>query len=164
MSENELEVSADYSLEEKRPDISCYFTQALSLDLTITGDVATELYLPPDCGDTDLVVRITDMDKEGRSMKLTDSVFSVWYRNQFGHPDFMGPGQIYPTKIRTTKPFHAFCKGCCLRVTATPSTKNSISPSRNTRDSSNSVTTKTTHNRIHRDGAHVLRVVFKQGV
>ena len=85
-------------LRKKRPDILCYSTQALSSDLTITGDVTAELYLSSDCEDTDLVVRITDMDREGRSMKLADGVLSVRYRNQFEHPDFMEPGQIYLLK------------------------------------------------------------------
>ena len=164
MSENELEVPADYSLEEKRPDILCYSTQALSSDLTITGDVTAELYLSSDCEDTDLVVRITDMDREGRSMKLADGVLSVRYRNQFEHPDFMEPGQIYPVKIRTTKLSHTFCKGHCLRVTITSSAKNFIFPNRNTRDGFNSVTIKTAHNRIHRGGAHASRVMFRQEV
>ena len=164
MSENELEVPADYSLEEKRPDILCYSTQALSSDLTITGDVTAELYLSSDCEDTDLVVRITDVDREGRSMKLADGVLSVRYRNQFEHPDFMEPGQIYPVKIRTTKLSHTFCKGHCLRVTITSSAKNFIFPNRNTRDGFNSVTIKTAHNRIHRGGAHASRVMFRQEV
>lgn len=162
MSENELEVPADYSQEEQRPDILCYSTPVLTGDLTITGDATAELYLSSDCEDTDLVVRITDVDEEGRSMKLADGVISVRYRNQFEYPEFMEPGQIYPVKIRTTKLSHTFLKGHRLRVTVTSSAMNFIFPNSNTRDGFNSVEMKTAKNCIHRGGEYPSRVILSQ--
>lgn len=162
MSENELEVPADYSQEEQRPDILCYSTPVLTRDLTITGDATAELYLSSDCEDTDLVVRITDVDEEGRSMKLADGVISVRYRNQFEYPEFMEPGQIYPVKIRTTKLSHTFLKGHRLRITVTSSAMNFIFPNSNTRDGFNSVEMKTAKNCIHRGGEYPSRVILSQ--
>lgn len=162
LSENELEMPADYAEEEKRPDILCYTTSPLSEDLTITGDALAELFLSSDCEDTDLMVRITDVDEEGRSMKLADGVLSVRYRNQFEHADFMEPGQVYPITIRTTKLSHTFLKGHCLRVTITSGAKNFIFPNSNTRDGFNSVTVKTACNCIHRGGEYASRVVVNR--
>lgn len=160
MSENELEVPGDYTAEEQRPDILCYSTDLLSQDLTITGDAWAELYISSDCVDTDLVVRITDVDEDGRSMKLADGVISVRYRNQFQFPEFMEPGTIYPVRIQTTKLSHTFLKGHRLRVTITSSASNFIFPNRNTKDGFNSVEMRVAHNCIHRGGEHASRVVL----
>lgn len=164
LSENELEVPEDYTEVEKRKDVLCYSTECLENDLTITGDAIAEIYISSDCEDTDLMVRITDVDEGGRSMKLADGVVSVRYRNQFTKPDFMAPGEIYPVKIRTTKLSHTFKKGHRLRVTITSGAKNFIFPNRNLRSGFNSVEMKVARNNIHRGGEHASRVVFRRDI
>lgn len=160
MSENELEVPEDYTREETRDDVLCYSTEILKENLTVTGDALAEIYLSSNCEDTDLVVRITDVDQNGRSMKLADGVISAKYRNQFDRPEFLEAGKVYPVRIRTTKLSHTFLKGHRLRVTITSSAKNFIFPNRNTRDGFNSVECKTAKNRIHRGGSYSSRVVL----
>lgn len=162
MSENEIEVPEDYTEEEKRDDVLCYSTGVLSEDLVITGDATAEIYLSSDCEDTDLVVRITDVDENGRSMKLADGLLCVRYRNSFEKPEFMEPGSVYLVRIRTTKLSHAFKKGHRLRVTVTSSAKNFIFPNSNTRGGFNSSETKTAENRIHRGGVHASSVILRR--
>ena len=70
MSENELEVPEDYTEEEKRSDVLSYSTGVLSHPLTVSGDFLVRLFVSCDCPDTDFVVRITDVDENGRSVKL----------------------------------------------------------------------------------------------
>ena len=164
LSENELEVPEDYTEEEKRKDILCYSTESLEQDLTITGDALAQIYISSDCEDTDLVVRITDVDENGRSMKLADGVICVRYRNQFSHPEFMEPGKVYPVEIRTTKLSHTFQKGHKLRVTVTSGAKNFIFPNRNTRGGFNGVEMKVAENRIHRGGEYASRIVLRQEI
>lgn len=164
LSENELEVPEDYTEEEKRRDILCYSTEALEEDLTITGDALAKIYISSDCEDTDLVVRITDVDESGRSMKLADGVICVRYRNQFSHPEFMEPGKVYPVEVRTTKLSHTFRKGHKLRVTVTSAAKNFIFPNRNTRGGFNGVEMKVAENRVHRGGEYASRIVLRQEI
>lgn len=164
LSENELEVPEDYTEEEKRRDILCYSTESLEQDLTITGDAMAKIYISSDCEDTDLVVRITDVDESGRSMKLADGVICVRYRNQFSRPEFMEPGKIYPVEIRTTKLSHTFRKGHKLRVTVTSGAQNFIFPNRNTRGGFNGVEMKVAENRIHRGGEYASRIVLRQEI
>ena len=161
MSENEIEVPEDYTEEEKRADMLCYTTETLKEDLTITGDAYAEIYLSSDCEDTDLVVRITDVEPSGRSMKLADGLICVRYRNGFDKPEFMEEGKVYPVKIRTTKLSHTFKAGHKLRVTVTSSAKNFIFPNSNTRDGFNSVTVKKAANSVHRGGVHASRVILR---
>ncbi len=161
MSENEIEVPEDYTEEEKRPDILCYTTETLTEDLTITGDAYAQLYLSSDCEDTDLIVRITDVDENGRSMKLADGMLCVRYRKSFEEPEFMELGVVYPVKIRTTKLSHTFKAGHKLRITITSSAKNFTFPNSNTRAGFNSVETKAAKNSIHRGGEHASHVVVR---
>ena len=161
MSENEIEVPEDYTEEEKRSDILCYTTETLTEDLTITGDAYAQLYFSSDCEDTDLIVRITDVDENGRSMKLADGMLCVRYRNSFEVPEFMAAGVVYPVKIRTTKLSHTFKAGHKLRITITSSAKNFTFPNSNTRAGFNSVETKIAKNSIHRGGEHASHVVIR---
>lgn len=161
MSENEIEVPEDYTEEEKRSDMLCYTTEVLKEDLTITGDAYAEIYLSSDCEDTDLVVRITDVEENGRSMKLADGLICVRYRNGYDKPEFMEEGKVYPVKIRTTKLSHTFKAGHKLRVTVTSSAKNFIFPNSNTRDGFNSVTVKKANNSIHRGGAYASKITLR---
>ena len=162
MSENELEVPEDYTEEEKREDILCYSTECLEKEVTMTGDVLVQIYLSSDCEDTDLIVRITDVDRDGRSFKLADGVISVRYRNQFSEPEFMEPGEVYPVKIRTTKLSHTFKEGHRIRVTLTSGAKNFVFPNRNMRNGFNSVEMKTARNSIHRGGEYASCIMFRQ--
>ncbi len=164
MSENELEVPGDYTEEEKRDDILCYSTERLEEDMTITGDALAEIYISSDCEDTDLMVRVTDVDESGQSMKLADGVISVRYRNQFSRPEYMEPGKVYPVKIRTTKLSHTFKKGHRLRVTVTSGAKNFIFPNRNMQNGFNSVEMKTARNSIHRGGEYASQVRLREEV
>lgn len=161
MSENEIEVPEDYTEEEKRADILCYTTDILASDLTVTGDAYAEIFLSSDCEDTDLVVRITDVDENGRSMKLADGLICVRYRNGFDKPEFMEAGKIYPVKIRTTKLSHTFQAGHKLRVTVTSSAKNFIFPNSNTRDSFNSMIVKKATNSVHRGGGFASKIILR---
>lgn len=162
MSENEIEVPEDYTEEEKRSDILCYTTETLAEDITITGDAYAEIYLSSDCEDTDLIVRITDVEESGRSMKLADGMLCVRYRNGFDKPEFMEEGRVYPVKIRTTKLSHTFKAGHQLRVTITSSAKNFTFPNSNTRAGFDSATVKKAHNSIHRGGVHASRVILRK--
>lgn len=161
MSENEIEVPEDYTEEEKRSDILCYSTDVLTKDITVTGDAWAEIYLSSDCEDTDLVVRITDVEENGRSMKLADGMICVRYRNGFNKAEFMEEGQVYPVKIRTTKLSHTFKAGHKLRVTITSSAKNFTFPNSNTRDGFNSTVNKIATNSIHRGGVHASKITMK---
>ena len=107
------------------------------------------------------MVRITDVEENGRSMKLADGMICVRYRNGFNKAEFMEEGQVYPVKIRTTKLSHTFKAGHKLRVTITSSAKNFTFPNSNTRDGFNSTVNKIATNSIHRGGVHASKITMK---
>lgn len=153
VSENELEVPADYQMEERRCDVLSYSTPILEKPLTVTGEIQVTLFISCDCPDTDFVIRINDVDEEGHSYKLADGVLSAKYRNSFTKPDYLEPGTIYPVKLRSTKISNTFAAGHRMRLTVTSSAKNFIFPNSNTRDAFDSVTKQTATITIHRGGS-----------
>ena len=76
----------------------------------------------------------TDVDENGRSIKLADGLLSARYRNGFARSEFLQEGEIVCLKIRTTKLSNCFRKGHRIRVTVTSSAKNFIFPNSNTRE------------------------------
>lgn len=159
MSENEIEVPEDYTREEQRPDLLCYTTDVLTRDLVITGDMEAELYISSDAPDTDFILRVTDVDENGRSVKLADGVLSARYRNGFDHAEFLEQDQVVRLKIRTTKLSHCFRAGHRLRVTVTSSAKNFLFPHSNTRENYNSSRTVAARNALWHGGRYASRLV-----
>lgn len=158
MSENELEVPEDYTEEEKRRDILCYTSEPLSGDFTVTGDLTAELYVSSDAPDTDFIVRLTDVDEKGRSIKLADGILSARYREGFEASKFMEPGQVYRLVIRTTKISNCFKKGHSIRVTVTSGAKNFVFPNTNTKDGYNGSETVVATNCLHHGGVYPSKI------
>lgn len=158
MSENELEVPEDYTEEEKRRDMLCYTSAVLEEDLTITGDMTAELYISSDAPDTDFIVRMTDVDERGRSIKLADGILSARYRNGFERAEFLRNGEIVCLKIRTTKISNCFKRGHRIRLTVTSGAENFVFPNSNTVDGYNSETVVMAHNRVYHGGEHASRL------
>lgn len=161
MSENELEVPEDYTQEEKRQDMLCYTSAPLLQDMVVTGDMMAELYISSDAPDTDFIVRVTDVDESGRSIKLVDGMLSARYRNGFGKSEFLREGEIACLKIRTTKISNCFKKGHRIRMTITSGAENFIFPNSNTVDGYHGTRVVTAHNRVYHGGVHASRLVVR---
>ena len=162
MAENEIEVPENYTEEEYRQDMLSYTTPVLTEPLTITGDVEVKLYISCDQPDTDFVVRVTDVDENGRSMKLADGVRGAKYRNGFEKPEYLKPGEVYEIPIRTTKISNCFLPGHKMRVTVTSSAKNFIFPNSNTEKGFNSEEIRVANVTVHRSGKYPSHIVVRQ--
>lgn len=161
MSENELEVPEDYTQEEKRADVLCFTTEPLARDLVVTGDMTATLYISSTAPDTDFIVRVTDVDEAGRSIKLADGLLSARYRLGFERSVFLEPGQVVRLDIRTTKLSNCFQKGHRLRLTVTSGAKNFIFPNSNTKQGYNSPVTQVARNTLHFGGRWPSRLTVR---
>ena len=161
MSENEIEVPEDYTREELRQDMLCYTSAPLEKDVVITGDLTASLFISSDAPDTDFMVRLTDVDENGRSIKLADGILSARYRNGFDHAEFLTPGEVVNLKIRTTKISNCFKKGHKIRITITSSAKNFVFPNSNTKGGYNSPETAVARNTIHHGGNYPSKVTVR---
>lgn len=164
MSENEIGVPENYTEEEKRDDILCYTTDTLAEDFTITGDIDVELYISSDAVDTDFMVRITDVDENGTSIKLADGIISAKYRNSFEKAEYLEKDEVYKINILTTKISNTFKKGHKIRFTVTSSAKNFVFPNSNTKDGFNSTETVIANNKVHHGGRYPSRIVVRKEI
>lgn len=154
MSENEIGVPEDYTEEEKRDDFLLYTSEPFEEPVTVTGDMRAHLFVSCDCPDTDFVFRMTDVDENGKSVKLADGVLDAKYRNGFETPQYMEPGKVYEVIIRTTKISNTFLPGHRMRFTVTSSAKNFIFPNSNTKEGYNSETKRKAAVTIHQNGSY----------
>lgn len=161
MSENEISVPEDYTEEEKRADVLCYTTEPLTEEIVITGDMQVQLYISSDAPDTDFMVRITDVDENGRSVKLADGFLSARYYDGFEQSKFLEPGQVVCLNITTTKISNCFKKGHRIRFTVTSGAKNFVFPNSNTREGYNSIVTKVAENCVHHGGQYASRLLVR---
>lgn len=160
MSENELEVPENYKDVEQRADVLCYTSEILTEPITITGDLAVEFYASSSARDTDWVVRVTDVDECGNSIKLVDGILSARYRNSFYQSEFMEEGEVYQFKIQTTKMSNTFQVGHRLRFTITSSAKNFIFPNSNTEKGYNSTKYEKARQQIYFGGNYLSKIIL----
>ncbi len=85
---------------ETRQDILLFTSDPLTDPMRIAGPVTARLNVSSDVPDTDLVLRLTDVDPQGRSLMIQEGALRLRYRNGFTDPALMDPGQIYSATVR----------------------------------------------------------------
>ncbi|MGV8147159.1 MAG: CocE/NonD family hydrolase [Alkaliphilus sp.] len=132
LSENELCVPANYKEVEKRDDVLVYTSQPLKEDVAIAGDIYATIYASSSARDTDWVVRLTEVDEDGNSIRLSDGLIRARYRNSYECPELLEPNKVEKYEINMTKIASVFRKGNRIRVEITSGAKNFIFPNHNT--------------------------------
>lgn len=132
VSENECSVPENYRDVEMREDVLVYTSEPLQEDVAIAGDIYAVLYASSSAKDTDWLVRLTDVDEQGNSIRLSDGILRARYRNSFEKPELLEPGKIEKYEIKMTKISNLFKKGHRIRVSVTSGAKNLVFPNHNT--------------------------------
>ena len=132
VSENELSVPENYKEVELREDVLVYTSEPLPEDMCIAGDINAVLYAASSARDTDWVVRLTDVDEDGNSIRISDGLIRARYRESFEHPKFLEPGKVEKYEIRMTKIANMFKKGHRIRLEVTSGAENYVFPNHNT--------------------------------
>jgi hypothetical protein len=99
-----------------RPDVLVYRTDVLSENLTVAGPVGVNLVVSSSGTDSDFVVKVIDVEKDGYEMLVRGEPFRAKYRNSFSKPEPLKPNQ--PTSIKYDMPDinHTFLKGHRIMV------------------------------------------------
>jgi putative CocE/NonD family hydrolase len=160
LSENELEIPEDYARQELRPDYLVYTGKPLKEDTVVTGDITAHLFISSDCPDTDIMIRLCDVDPDGHSLKLADGILDVRFRNGFDRSELMRPGQVYPIRVTTTKISNTFRKGHRIRFTITSSAKGFVFPNTNTERGYDGTECRIARNTIHRGGKYASHILL----
>lgn len=106
---------------ESRHDVLVYTSAPLDAPMEVTGFVDAVLKVSSSAKDTDFAVKLVDVDTDGTSWIVGDTILRARYRNSYVTPELMQPGTVYtlkPTPITTSIQFG---KGHRIRVEITSS-------------------------------------------
>lgn len=155
MSSNEATPPGDYQEIEKRSDVITFTSNVLNEDLRIAGDILVDLYAASSCKDTDWIVRVTDVDEMGKSMKVAENPLRAKFRNGYDRPEALTPNEIYRYRIRTSKIAVTFKKGHRIRLMITSGASGYVFANTNTgRNPALDTELMIAHQRIYHDEQH----------
>jgi uncharacterized protein len=99
-----------------------YRSEVLLEDLTIAGEVRVTLHVQSDCRDTDFVVKLIELEPDGRAMLLMDGVVRAMYRDAgVSTPQHLQPDRVYRLCISLAHIHHVIRAGNRIEVDVTSS-------------------------------------------
>lgn len=109
-------VCADQRDAECRADVLVYSTPALDQPVSIAGDVSAVLYVCADTADADVFVKLVDVYPDGTAYNLAASCLRLRYRDGFGKPAKLVPGEVCRIEVRGITTANYFPAGHQIRV------------------------------------------------
>ncbi len=109
----------DYSELAKSGRAHYFDTEPLKADLEVTGHIAAEIYISTDAPDTDLWVRLLDVNPDGKAINLMSpglDVIRASYRNGTAQQELLEPGKVYKLTLPNLITSNVFRKGHRIRV------------------------------------------------
>lgn len=109
--------AADARKFEQQKDVRTFTTVPLAAPVEWTGRIRAELYLSSTAPDTDVIVRVSDVYPDGRSILLVDYPQRLRYREGFDHEKLMTPGEVVKVAFDVGWISQIFNTGHRIRVT-----------------------------------------------
>jgi len=125
----------DQRFAEGRPDVLTWKTDALTEDITVTGDIVADLFASTSGSDSDWVVKLIDVYPEdyqeitdevaekgegpilnGYQLMIASDILRGRYRNSFEKPEPITPNQVTEFKVDLHPNDHVFLKGHRIMV------------------------------------------------
>lgn len=107
----------DARIFEEQAQVRTFTSDVLKSPVEWTGRVHAEIFLSSTARDTDLIVRISDVYPDGRSILIVDYPWRVRYRDGFDHEVLMTPGEVCKVAFPVGWMSQIFNKGHRIRVT-----------------------------------------------
>jgi len=108
--------SFDQSEVQKRPDVLVYTSDPLTETLEVTGPIQVSLYFSSDAKDTDLMVKLVDVDPDGKAFNLDEQALRLRWREGDDRPVFMEANKVYKVDLPPLVTSNAFLAGHRIRV------------------------------------------------
>jgi putative CocE/NonD family hydrolase len=113
---------APYGPLSERPDVLSFETPPLAENLEVAGPLELHLWVASDGPDADIHAKLVDVYPpnrdypQGFAMNLSEGLLRLRYRDSWGEPSPMQPGQIYPVTIAMFPVANLFRRGHRLRL------------------------------------------------
>jgi putative CocE/NonD family hydrolase len=99
-----------------------YRSEVLTEDLTIAGEVRATLNVQSDCPDTDFIVKLIELEADGRAMLLMDGVVRAMYQDTYAPSgQHLERDQVYQVSMRLAHIHHTLRAGSRIEVDVTSS-------------------------------------------
>ena len=125
------------------------------------GNIEVSLYLASNVKDTDLMVKLVDVEADGTAFNLDEGVQRVRWREGWAKPVFMEPGKEYQVDIPPLVTSNSFAKGHRIRVEVSSSSfphfERNLNTGGNNYDEKDGITAR---NVIHHGPAYPSRIVL----
>ncbi|MFO1023144.1 MAG: CocE/NonD family hydrolase [Planctomycetales bacterium] len=147
---------------DSQAEVRTFTTDVLKEPVEWTGKVKAEIYLSSDAKDTDLIVRVSDVYPDGRSILIIDFPHRVRYREGFDKEVFMEPGKVYKVPFDVGSLSQIFNAGHRIRVTVASTGAPLYEPNPNTGEPLTvdfPKNTFTAHNAVHVNRVHASRII-----
>lgn len=147
---------------EEQTEVLTFTTDVLQEPVEWTGRVHAEIFLSSTARDTDVIVRVSDVYPDGRSILIVDYPWRVRYREGFDHEVLMEPGEIVKVTFPVGWMSQIFNAGHRIRVTVASTGAPLYEPNPQTGEPltiefpDNAVVAK---NSIHHQQSHASRII-----
>lgn len=102
---------------ETQAEVRTFTSEVLAEPVEWTGKVRAELFVSSSAPDTDVIVRLSDVYPDGRSILLMDSVRRARYREGYEREVPLTPGEIAPVAFDLGWTSQVFNRGHRIRIT-----------------------------------------------
>ena len=113
----------DISSSAGRKDVLVYTTEELSEDVEIIGPITAKLYASTSAQDTDWMIRLSDVQPDGKALFLGEGVMRARHRDKrsgafnSARLSEIEPDEVYPYTIEFWRPTaNVFAKGHRIRI------------------------------------------------
>lgn len=107
----------DARMFEQQSEVRTFTTPTLEENVEWTGRIHARLYVSSTAPDTDVIVRVSDVYPDGRSILIVDYPWRLRYREGFDKEVLMEPGRVYPVDFPVGWLSQVFQRGHRIRVT-----------------------------------------------
>ena len=102
---------------EKQPEVLTFTTEVLTQPVEWTGKVQADLWITSDAKDTDVMVRVSDVYPDGRSILIMDYVRRARYREGYDRELLLTPGKAANIRFDVGWLSQIFNAGHRIRIT-----------------------------------------------
>jgi len=102
---------------EKQPNVLTFTTEVLTQPVEWTGKVQADLWITSDAKDTDVIVRVSDVYPDGRSILIMDYVRRARYREGYDREVLLTPGKAANIRFDVGWLSQIFNSGHRIRIT-----------------------------------------------
>lgn len=108
--------SFDQSQMELREDILVYTSEPLTTGVEVSGFIEATLYVSTDVKDTDVTIKLIDVQPDGKAYNLDETIQRLRYREGYDKEVMMKPGEVYRVKLTPMSTSNYFGPGHRIRI------------------------------------------------